>query len=644
MEQAAPDQAVEPERVRSAVHAATERLRARQHPEGYWCAELEGDSILQSEYILMKWILGHEDDERLPRIANHLRGQQGEDGAWIQYPGGAMDLSATVKGYYALKLQGDDPEAPHMRAARERIRAAGGAERINSFSKFYLAGLGQIGYSALPSIPPEIVYLPKGFYFHLDKISAWTRTMILPLSVVTTYRIRRSLPQEQGIDELYLDEKRRHKLVPGQDRPHPFWSRFFLVVDKLLKGVDALGMPPWRRKALRWIEDWLLRRLEGSDGLGAIFPPMVYIQIAFRGLGYADDHPVLEKARRDLDELMLEDEQTQRIRIQPCFSPVWDTGIAAYALSDAGLDASDDTAGACAAWLVSKECREPGDWIRNVEQAVTPSGWFFEFHNPWYPDVDDTAMVSMALKRIGGPEAEAAAERGVQWIRAMQNDDGGWAAFDRTKPRPILDQVPFGDHNAMQDPSCPDITGRVLECLGQHGIRIGHDRAVDAAAIYLQRTQDADGSWSGRWGVNHIYGTWQAVCGLPHVGVSTEEAWVQRAGDWLKSHQKEDGSFGESPDSYEDERTKGEGPATASQTAWAMMAMQAIFGPRDPAVERAAAWLLATQQEDGNWEETWFTGTGFPRVFYLRYHLYRLYFPLMALGRWLRAREGSENA
>lgn len=635
-------------RARRALDAAMARLVERQHADGHWCAELEGDSILQSEYILLKWILGQEDDPRLPKIGAYLRRQQLEDGAWVQYPGADIDVSATVKGYFALKLMGDDPSAAHMRKARRRILAAGGAERCNSFTKFYLAALGEVDWSAQPSIPPELVYLPRWFYFHMDKVSAWTRTMIVPLAILTAYRPCRQLAPEQGIEELFADLRRRRKLTPTQDRPHWFWSRAFLALDRVLKGVDALGMTPWRRRALDRMERWMLEHLERSDGLGAIFPPMVYIQVALRCRGYPDDHPVLVKARKDLDDFMIHDKTRDEIRIQPCFSPVWDTGIAAYALTDAGLDSSHEALGRCAQWLVSKECRVAGDWVANAKHNVEPSGWYFEYHNPFYPDVDDTAMVAMALYRAGGSDADAAAQRGLNWLLALQNDDGGWAAFDRdAHNRPLLEHVPFADHNAIQDPSCPDITGRVLESLGWRGYPRDHPAVAEALA-YLQRTQHPDGPWFGRWGVNYIYGTWQVVCGLRNVGVDMDEPWVQRAGAWLKAHQHEDGAFGESPDTYIDDTLAGTGPATASQTAWGAMAMMAIFGPEDEAVQRAVAWLCDTQlaQDDpesgdraGTWREDWFTGTGFPRVFYLRYHLYRLYFPVMGLGRWLRARE-----
>lgn len=647
---------------RRTLNNALDALTGLQREDGHFCGELEGDSILQSEYILMKFILGQENQpmadgaggwETLTWIARYLRRQQREDGGWGQYPGSGIDISATVKGYFALKLMGDSPDAAHMRKARQVIADLGGAENCNSFTNFYLACLGQISWKAVPAIPPEISLLPQWFYFHLTKVSAWTRTMILPLSLVVTLRPTRKLRRELGIDELYVDQKRRNELDNRTGAP-PGWARFFMTVDAALKALHPLGGTPLRRLAIKRAEQWILRRagqpgIACTDGLGAIFPPMVYLQIAFHALGYRRGHPVIRRAERELDEFFIEEKDT--IRIQPCFSPVWDTGIALYAMADCGFTIDDEPAASAAAWLRSKECKHVGDWKDNLRGLVSAGGWYFEYHNAWYPDVDDTAMVAMALRRVGGYENLEAAERGVNWVLAMQNDDGGWAAFDKTTHRQILEYIPFADHNAMQDPSCPDITGRVLECLSWHGHTIEHE-SIRRAVEYIKSRQEVEGCFFGRWGVNYIYGTWQAVIGPIRCGASRKEEWIQRAGAWIKSIQKEDGSFGETANSYEDPSLKGQGNSTASQTAWAAMILQEVFGPDDPDLKRAIAWLASTQlrEEDvddpnknpdrdpaGSWIETEFTGTGFPRVFYLRYHLYRLYFPIMAIGRYLAA-------
>lgn len=650
----------------SAIGRATERalhaLRSLQREDGHWCAELEGDSILQSEYLLMKWILGQEREPladgrpaaTLLKIVAQLRSQQRDDGGWGQYPGSGIDLSATVKGYFVLKLYGDSRDAPHMRRAREVILRMGGAERANSFSKFYLACLGQISWDAVPAIPPELVYLPKWFYFHMDKMSAWSRTMILPLALVVTLRPTRRLPPEMGIDELYVSLRDRHRLLMRSDVPAG-WRWFFGGVDSLLKMAHELGGSPLRRRAIQRSMRWILERMgqdtpAPTEGLGAIFPPMVYAQVVFKALGWERSNPIWRRAERELDAFMIED--GDRIRLQPCFSPVWDTGIALYALADAGLGEFDASVRRATQWLVARECRHRGDWASNLAPAVEPSGWWFEYRNAWYPDVDDTAMVAMALRRTGNAESIAAAERGVRWILSMQNDDGGWAAFDKTSDRRIYEYVPFADHNAIQDPSCPDITGRVLECLAWHGYRVDHP-AIARAIDYVRSHQEPEGCWFGRWGVNYIYGTWQSVIGPIRCGVSRDEEWIRRAGRWMKSIQKPDGSFGESANSYENASLKGMGPSTASQTAWAAMVLQEIYGVDDADAHRALHWLASTQLTDeaaldptlnpdgdppGSWRETEFTGTGFPRVFYLRYHLYRLYFPLMALARSRRSR------
>jgi squalene-hopene/tetraprenyl-beta-curcumene cyclase len=618
--------------VQPTLQRAIAALRSLQHPDGYWVAELQGDSILESEYLLLKWILGQENEPDLRLIANYLRNIQQPDGGWNLFPGGAADISGTVKGYFALKLMGDDPNAPHMTRARELIRSLGGAEKCNSFTKFFFACLGQISFDACPTIPPEIVLLPKWFYFNLYNVSAWTRTMILPLGVVTTLRPVRPLRPDQGIAELYLDRQAANRLSePLRGWPRD-WRQLFLRIDQFLKAYNQSPIASLRERSMRDAEQWLLEHLDDSEGLGAIFPPMVYILIVFRALGYPDDHPRVIKAQQGLRDFFIREGDT--IRIQPCVSPIWDTGIATHALAEAGMTAEDPAAVRTTNWLLSKECRVASDWAKKLPN-VEPAGWFFEFENPHYPDVDDTAMVAMALQRVGGELAQPAVRRGVNWLLAMQNTDGGWAAFDKTIDRPILEKIPFADHNAMQDPSCPDITGRVFECLGHCGLS-AKDKPILNGIAFLKKTQDPCGAWWGRWGVNYVYGTWQVLTGLKSVGERMEQDYIRRAAAWLKSVQQPDGSFGESAQSYEDPSLKGIGPSTPSQTAWGAMGLMAALGADDPAVHAAIQWLIDNQQDDGNWSEPWYTGTGFPKVFYLRYHLYKLYFPLTALARYQR--------
>src|SRR4051812_26877321 len=534
----------------AALEGAASCLLGMQHPAGFWCGELQGDSILESEYILMKFILSQDDDPELPLIANYLRKLQQPDGGWNMYPGGKADLSGTVKAYFALKLMGDDPAAPHMTRARDLIHSLGGAEKCNTFTKFFFACMGQISFEACPSIPPEVVLLPKWFYFNLYHVSAWTRTMILPLGIVTTFRYTRPLRPDQGIRELYLDTAAANRLGNPPPRGIPTdWRDAFLRLDQVLKWYEKRPIRSLRNRAMKEAEQWLLDHLDGSEGLGAIFPPMVYILIVFRILGYSDDHPRVVAAHKHLHDFFIR--EGDEIRIQPCLSPVWDTGIALHALAEAGLSPNSDAAQRGTRWLLDKECKFASDWRKNCPDAPV-GGWFFEFENPHYPDVDDTAMVVMALKRVStGLSASAGMSRGLRWLLAMQNEDGGWAAFDRTTDRPILEKIPFADHNAMQDPSCPDIAGRVLEGVGHTGLRADHP-AIRRAIAYTQRQQDADGAWWGRWGVNYVYGTWQVLTGLKSVGEDMTRPYVQRAVAWLRSVQKPDGSFGETCESYDD--------------------------------------------------------------------------------------------
>jgi len=671
------------------LRRAVEALLDHQHDDGHWCAELEGDSILISEYLLMKAILGHDQPaERRPgerelwdRMLVHLRRLRRDDGTWGQYPGAPADLSATVKAYFTLKLfgdpAGDHVDTPAMRRTREAIRAMGGAEKINTFSMFYLACLGQVSWDACPAIPPEIVLLPAWSPFHLNKVAAWTRTMILPLALCSALRPVRRIDSSKGIGELFIDQSSRDRMCKDRSPGGPLeWTNLFLSIDAALKMAQKLGGLPkvgLRERAIRDAERWLLERIDPrtTDGLGAIFPPMVYIQVAFQAMGYPRNHPVIVNAERELDRFIVDDED--HARIQPCFSPVWDTGIALYALTEAGLHCGNDArVAATCKWLCDREVTMVGDWAANLRPAdraaLTGMGpghahgaWAFEYRNDWYPDVDDTAMVCKALWRASVPEAPAhaapiarrareAAKRGVNWLLAMQNDDGGWAAFDRTTHREWMEHVPFADHNAMQDPSCADITGRTLEALVTCGVSKNHP-AVRRAVAFLKGHQRPQGSWWGRWGVNFLYGTWQAVGGLVAVGESPQSPYLHRTLAWLRSVQNPDGGFGESANSYLDESHMGKGPSTPSQTAWGVCAMMYLVGAHDPAVRRAVEWLREHQLDKdhaadqprhvlpdnaGLWREAWFTGTGFPKVFYLRYHHYRDYFPVMALARYER--------
>ncbi|HTN76220.1 MAG TPA: terpene cyclase/mutase family protein [Pirellulaceae bacterium] len=647
--------------VADAIDRSCEWFSARQATEGYWCGELEGDTILESEYILLLAFLGQADSLPARQAANYLLSQQLPSGGWAMYPGGKSEISGSVKAYFALKLTGHDPEAPYMRRARQCIRAHGGADAVNSFTRFYLALLGQISYDHCPAVPPELVLLPSWSPINIYRMSAWSRTIVVPLSIMWAHRPAVNIKPEHGIRELFLRDPDQWPTLrcPGLDRQRGFfsWDNFFRTADRWIKRAERAGVKPLRKRALKTAEKWMTDRFVQSDGLGAIFPPIIWSLIALKCLGYADDSPEVQYNHRELEKLTIVSGDT--LRLEPCKSPVWDTAIVLRALDAAGTPANDEQVTRAVDWLLSKEVRKPGDWSHTVKAA--PGGWYFEHNNEFYPDVDDTIMVLMALRSQfeaaqpgETPQAilsttttrenskgelqridqlASACERATQWLLAMQNRDGGWGAFDKDNDHEFLCHVPFADHNAMIDPSTPDIAGRVLEALGQWGYRVGHP-AVDRAVKYIRQQQETDGSWFGRWGVNYIYGTWQCLVGLTAVGISPHDPAVRRGASWLLAMQQASGAWGESADSYEEPLTRGRGPATASQTAWAILGLIAAGHALHPATERGIHWLTRTQVADGSWEEPYFTGTGFPRVFYLRYHYYPQYFPLLALGQF----------
>jgi squalene-hopene/tetraprenyl-beta-curcumene cyclase len=616
----------------SAIERGRDGLLARQRPDGHWLGELEGDSILESEFILLMAFLGRERDDRVRRAANYLIQVQMPQGGWGNYPGGPAEVSVSVKAYFALKIAGHAPDANYMKRAASVIRGLGGAEACNSFTKFYLAMLGQTPYSNCPAVPPEIVLMPRWFYFNIYAMSAWSRTILVPLSVVWAHKPIRQLPVEISVRELFLEapETLRPPHPPTQARLT--WTNVFLRIDSWLKRLERWYLTPFRRWAVRRAVAWMRERYVDSDGLGAIFPPMIYNAIVLRCLGVADDNPEMVWALKQLDDLMIPEGDT--IRLQPCVSPVWDTALSLIALADACVSGNAPQIQRSVRWLLEREVRRPGDWSV-ANSRVEPGGWCFEYRNGFYPDTDDTAMVLIALSRVGHArtaESSPAVGRALNWLLAMQNSDGGWAAFDRDINREILTKVPFADHNAMLDPSCPDITARVLEALGHFGHRPGQP-VVDRALQFVERTQCANGPWIGRWGVNFIYGTWQVLVGLKSIGFDMHAPMVRKAVKWLKSVQQTDGAWGESCRSYDDPGWAGRGAPTASQTAWALLGLMAA-GEADSTEARAGIdFLISTQGENGAWSEQPFTGTGFPKVFYLKYHMYPVYFPLMAVAR-----------
>ncbi|HXM80218.1 MAG TPA: squalene--hopene cyclase [Thermoanaerobaculia bacterium] len=631
--------------LKPALAAARQYLLSIQREDGHWCGELEGDTILESEYLLVLYFLGRSGEPRFRKAAEYLRRQQLAEGGWAIYPGGPAEVSASVKAYFALKLAGDDPTAPHMARAREIIRARGGIDACNSFTRIYLAVFGQFEWSACPAVPPELVLLPAWFPFHIYRMSSWSRAIVVPLSIVWAAKPRCPVPAEANIGELRVEN------APGAPAPRRparerLWRAFFHAVDRGAKALERSPWKPLRRRALSSAEAWMLARLEKSGGLGAIFPPIVNTILALRCLGYPADHPTVLSQTEELTKLELEEEDT--LRIQPCFSAVWDTALALLSLRESGLAEDHPDLLRAAEWLVDREVRSPGDWQRGTP-GVEPGGWFFEYENEFYPDTDDTAEVLNALSSVrffdrGVEERRrSAVDRGRRWQLAMQNPDGGWPAFDRECDDEVLTWVPFADHNAMIDPSCEDITGRTLETLDRLGLPPS-DPAVARGVAFLAGRQEADGTWYGRWGCNYVYGTWLALRGLRSAGVDLSEERWQRAAAWLRRHQNEDGGWGELPGSYDDPSRKGIGPSTPSQTAWGLMGLLAAGDAGSGSVQRAAQYLLCNQLYDGSWKDAAWTGTGFPKVFYLRYHLYATYFPLWALSLYEAAREESPPA
>ena len=618
--------------VQEAISRAQQCLLGLQLATGEWCGELQGDSILESEYILLMHSLGRLQETTTHKVATYLRRLQAEDGGWAIYPGGPSEVSATIKAYFALKLMGDDPEAPHMQRARQTALRLGGVPAANSFTRLYLALFGQYDWTHVPAIPPEILLLPQWFYFNLYAMSSWSRTILVPLTIIWSYRPYFPVPAGRDINELFPGGRKGADLRLQAHAPFPSWRHFFLLIDRVAKKLDRLPVKPWRKRALAAAEQWMLARFRKTAGLGAIFPPIVNSVWALLCRGYSVESPEVQSQLRELYDLIIEEDD--HARVQPCKSPVWDTAIACIALEESGLPREHPTYEAALDWIAEREVTEPGDW--QVARAdLKPGGWYFEYANEYYPDVDDTAMVLIALRRLDQDHKDVQ-QRALEWVLGMQCENGGWASFDADNDRSLFCEVPFADHNAMIDPPTADITGRVLEMLAAWGYNERSD-PVRKAIAYLRREQEPDGSWFGRWGVNYIYGTWQVLKGLTAIGVSQQDPAVRKAVRWLLSTQNADGGWGESCDSYHHPSLRGIGPSTASQTAWAVMGLVAAGEHQCQAVARGIAYLLETQDEDGNWPEEYFTGTGFPKVFYLKYHLYRLYFPLFALGMYTQA-------
>ncbi len=619
----------------SVIKRSQSYLLGAQKPEGYWVGELMVDSTIVSDTVAYHHWNGKVDAAWQRKAVNHIFSMQLPNGGWNIYYGGPAEVNATIKAYLALKLAGVPVTDPRMLHAREIAMSLGGVARMNTFSKLYLALLGLFPWRYVPTLPCEVILIGKWFHVNFYEMSSWTRSMLIPLAIINHFKPTRQ--QKVSLDELYPEGYHERDLSLARDPQFFTWRNFFIRLDKLHKFAEWFAnnnIHPFRKRALKKAEEWMLERLEGTDGLAAIFPAMLNALIALKALGYPDDHYQVRRAAEQLKKL--EHESEDQVRIEPCFSPVWDTAIVAIALRESGVSSDHPQMKQACEWLISKEIRFRGDWQNKNPVDVEPSGWVFEYENKWNPDVDDAAMVLLALRKIPTDNPQRRDEcfkRGLKWMMTFQCKDGGWGAFDKDCTKNILEKVPFADHNAMLDPECADITARIVELLGYENFPLEHPQ-IEKALDFLRSHQEEDGSWYGRWGVNYIYGTWQVLRGVHALGVMMNQPWLLKARDWLESVQHEDGGWGERCNTYDDPVFKGQGPSTASQTAWAIMGICTSDDPNRASLVRGVEYLIRTQNLDGSWTELETTGTGFPRVFYLKYDMYRNSWPLLALATY----------
>jgi len=628
--------------VEGAIRAATDAILAQQRPDGHWVYELEADATIPAEYVLLVHYLAEPPNLELERkIGAYLRRIQGAHGGWPLYHEGAFDISATVKAYFALKMIGDDIDAPHMKRAREAIHARGGAIKVNVFTRILLALYGETAWANVPTVPVELILLPRWFPIHLSKMSYWARTVIVPLLVLAAKRPLARNPRGVHVAELFVPG------VPAASPRAPHqnagWSAFFTALDWGLKCFEPFWPKALRARAIEKCRAWTTERLNGEDGLGAIYPAMANSVMMYDALGYAPSHPDRAIARSSVEKLLVI--KDQEAYCQPCVSPVWDTALVAHALLETKHPKAEAAAVRGLEWLAPLQVLDiKGDWA-DEKPDVRPGGWAFQYRNDYYPDLDDTAVVVMAMDRAAksgiSPQYKNEIARGAEWVDGMQSRDGGWGAFDADNSYTYLNNIPFADHGALLDPPTEDVSGRCVGMIAQLG---GDKTRLDAGVAYLRKTQMADGSWFGRWGVNYIYGTWSALAGLNAAGLAPDDATMRRAADWLVKIQNPDGGWGENCDSYKlDYKGYEPAPSTASQTAWALLGLMAAGQVDHPAVARGIAHLKRTQEADGLWGQPHYTGGGFPRVFYLNYHGYPKFFPLWALARYRNLKTGNSR-
>lgn len=624
------------EKLEQAVLRAREALLAFQHPDGYWCFELEADCTIPAEYILMMHYMDEIEEDLQSKIAVYLRRHQGDHGGWPLFYGGAFDMSCSVKTYYALKLAGDRPEAPHMVKAREAILARGGAARSNVFTRITLALFAQIPWRGVPFVPVEIMLLPRWFPFHISKVSYWSRTVAIPLSILCSLKAKAKNPKGIDVRELFIvpPEKEKH-YFPVRSR----LNRGFLLLDRIGHFLEPIIPTKIRRKALKEAEEWFIERLNGMDGLGGIFPAMVNAHEALACLGYPSDHPHRATTKGALKKLLVVDNEAAYC--QPCVSPVWDTALSCLALQEDASSVVAENILLGLDWLRDRQLLDgPGDWREN-HPGLKGGGWAFQFNNSHYPDLDDTSVVAWAMALTAPERYREPIQRAIDWICGMQSKNGGFAAYDADNTYYYLNEIPFADHQALLDPPTSDVSARCATALAEVG---RHAQELKACLDYLGKEQEQNGSWFGRWGTNYIYGTWSVLVALEKAGHQPDQAHIRRAVAWMKSVQRPDGGWGEDCDTYFHPERAGQGYAsTPFHTAWAMLGLMAVGEVNSPEVRRGAEYLIRTQQADGLWKDEWFNAPGFPRVFYLRYHGYTNYFPLWALARYrnLRSRKSA---
>ncbi len=623
------------------IEEASQWLKRQQAEDGHWAFELEADATIPAEYIFLNHFIGDINDETEQKLAIYLRSIQEDHGGWPLYHAGDFNMSASVKAYYALKLVGDDPEAPHMALARKTILEHGGASKSNVFTRIALALFGQVPWRAVPVIRPEAMLLPKWFPFHIDKISYWSRTVMVPLLVVAAIKPTAANPRKINIRELFItpSEQEHYYMV----NPTGHWiGNMFLLLDRVMQKIEPIFIPYFEKRGVDKALKFVHERLNGEDGLGGIFPAIANSVMAFHAMGYTKDHPDYVIARSAIDKLLVFDDEKGIAYCQPCLSPVWDTSLAMHAMLESGVSDGDPAFDKAAEWLVDRQILDvKGDWASN-KGHLRPGGWAFQYWNDYYPDVDDTAVVVMALHRANPEKYKHAIDRAAEWIIGMQSKNGGWGAFDADNTHSLLQHIPFADHGALLDPPTADVSARCLGMLAQLGYAVDN-KTVVKSLNYLKREQEGDGSWFGRWGNNYVYGTWSVLCALNAIGEDMQQPYVRKAVDWLKGRQQTDGGWGEDCASYWQHRRDEVKSSTPSQTAWAVLGLMAAGEVDSVTVKGGVDYLLREPHEGGKWKEEYFNAVGFPRIFYLRYHGYSSFFPLWTLARYRDLKSNKNN-